>query len=177
MKLLAISGSLRAASHNTQLLHEAVRLFGECSAEFGDLNLPLFNEELEAGGLPDSVLTLSEQIRTADAVIFATPEYNKMIPGLLKNALDWISRDKPQPLVGKPVSLMSAAAGRTGGESSQFTLRHALVSFNVNLLPSAGFALASASNGFDADGHLNDAAQQKTLTAQMDRLKQAVAKS
>ncbi len=173
MKLLAISGSLRKQSRNTALLNEAIRLLGDCSASFADLNLPLFNEELEENGLPDSVLTLTGQIRAADAVIFATPEYNKMIPGVLKNALDWISRDKPQPLMGKPVALVSAA-GRSGGEASQFTMRHALVSFNTNLLQGAGLAVPNGGGAFDESEQLISEAQQKSLTTLMARLRNSV---
>lgn len=172
MKILTISGSLRAASLNTKLLKEAIRLFGDCEAEFADLNLPLFNEELEVGGLPESVLALTAQIRVADAVIFATPEYNKMIPGVLKNALDWISRDKPQPLADKPVALISTA-GRSGGESSQFTMRHALVSFNANLLQGSAFVVPGTDKAFDEQGQLIAESQQKSLSRLMERLNAA----
>jgi chromate reductase len=173
-KLLSISGSLRAASRNTALVHEAVRLFGDCDAVFADLNLPLFNEELEVGGLPESVQTLTAQIRAADGVIFATPEYNKMIPGVLKNALDWISRDKPQPLVGKPIALISAA-GRSGGEVSQFTMRHALASFNTGVLQGSAFVVPNGGTAFDEAGQLLAEAQQKSLTTLMGRLRDAIA--
>ncbi|NOX72612.1 MAG: NAD(P)H-dependent oxidoreductase, partial [Alphaproteobacteria bacterium] len=134
MKLLAISGSLRKASWNTALLHEAIRLAGDIDARFADLHLPLYDGDLEdAHGLPPEVKTLCAQILAADAIVISTPEYNRMIPGVLKNALDWISRDKPQPLTGKPVALISTG-GRTGGEVAQFTLRQALTTFNANLL-------------------------------------------
>jgi len=172
-KLLAISGSLRKDSRNTALLHEAIRLFGPCDASFADLNLPLFNEELEENGLPATVQTLTGQIRAADALIFATPEYNKMIPGVLKNALDWISRDKPQPLMGKPVALISTA-GRSGGEVSQFTMRHALASFNTTLLQGSAFAVPFGGKAFDDDGQLVLESQQKSLTTLMGRLNDCI---
>lgn len=170
MHILAISGSLRAASCNTMLLHEALRLFGNCSHEFADLNLPLFNEELEVGGLPEPVLRLVAQIRAADAVIFATPEYNKMIPGVLKNALDWVSRDTPKPLAGKPVALVSTA-GRSGGEVSQFTMRHALTTFDANVMQGSAFVVPNGATAFDGTGQLTDAHQQKSLAALMKRLR------
>jgi chromate reductase, NAD(P)H dehydrogenase (quinone) len=176
MKLLAISGALRKASWNTVLLHEAIRLTGDCQAEFANLQLPLYDGDLEDQiGLPNEVKILSAQIQAANAVVISTPEYNKMIPGVLKNALDWISRDKPNPLVGKPVAILSAAAGRTGGETSAFTLRHALVSFNCNLLQGAAFSVPGPANAFDENSHLISEAQQKTLTKIMERLRQLVA--
>jgi chromate reductase, NAD(P)H dehydrogenase (quinone) len=174
MKLLAISGSLRKASWNTALLHEAIRLAGDVDASFADLRLPLYDGDLEdADGLPVEVKTLSAQILAADAIVISTPEYNKMISGVLKNALDWISRDKPQPLTGKPVAILSAAAGRTGGETSTFTLRAALVSFNTNLLQGAAFSVPAPAKAFDERGNLIAEGQQKTLTNLMARLRAA----
>ena len=77
IKLLAISGSLRKASKNTALLKEAINLFGECAYEFGDLNIPLYNGDLEDNiGLPKEVIKLVNQIKTCDALLIATPEYN-----------------------------------------------------------------------------------------------------
>jgi len=87
-KLLGISGALRAASTNTQLVHNAARIFNADSFVLADLNLPLYDGDLEAEGIPASVQTLSDQIKEADAVIISTPEYNKSISGVLKNALD-----------------------------------------------------------------------------------------
>jgi len=169
--ILGISGSLRKASHNTKLLHEALRLFGPANTVIGDLDLPLYNGDLEdAVGLPPAVETLVGQIRAADAVIIATPEYNKMIPGVLKNALDWISRAKPQPLIGKPVAITSAA-GRSGGEVAQFTLRHALASFNANLLQGSAMVIAGADKAFDPEHRLISEAQTKSLTNLMGRLR------
>ncbi|MCB1366323.1 MAG: NAD(P)H-dependent oxidoreductase [Rhodobacteraceae bacterium] len=170
-RLLAISGSLRKASRNTALLHEAIRLFGDCTVDIADLRLPLYDGDVEdAHGLPDKVRTLNAQIRAADAIVIATPEYNKMIPGVLKNALDWISRDKPQPLIGKPVAIVSAA-GRSGGEVAQFTLRHALASFNTNLLQGAAFVVPDAAAAFGEDGRLLAESQQSGLHRLMARLR------
>jgi chromate reductase, NAD(P)H dehydrogenase (quinone) len=174
MKLLAISGSLRKASWNTALLHEAIRLTGDVDASFADLNLPLYNGDLEDEiGLPPEVQTLSAQILAADAIVISTPEYNRMIPGVLKNALDWISRDTPQPLTGKPVALISTG-GRTGGEVAQFTLRQALTTFNANLLQGSAMVVPGLEKAFDANHQLQSQAQQKSLTRLMARLRAAV---
>ncbi len=171
MNILGISGSLRKFSRNTALLREAVRLFGPSTPIYADLNLPLYNGDLEDRiGLPDAVKTLKAQILAADAIIIATPEYNKMIPGVLKNALDWISRDNPQPLVGKPVAIMSTG-GRFGGEVSQFTLRHALAPFNTNILQGAAFAVANGASAFDENEQLVLPLHAAALTALMARLR------
>lgn len=174
MKLLAISGALRTGSRNTALLREAIRLGGVNDAEFADLRLPLYDGDLEDRvGLPAEVKVLCDQIRAADALLFSTPEYNKMIPGVLKNALDWASREKPQPLMGKPVAIVSTG-GRSGGEVAQFTLRHALTSFNVDLVGGSGVIVPFGGKAFDAEDRLVDPVVAESVTALMKRLRDSV---
>lgn len=156
LNLLGLSGALRAASTNTKLLHEAARLFGPCHFTQADLRLPLYDGDLEAEGIPAEVMTLSEQIRDADAVVISTPEYNKMISGVLKNALDWVSRSGVKPWEGKPVAILSAAAGRAGGERAQYSLRWAMTPFNAHLLQAPEVLVADSSNAFDDQGRLSD---------------------
>ena len=163
--LLGICGALRAGSTNRLLLAEAIRAFGPANPIIADLRLPLYDGDLEsAHGIPPSVQTLADQITSADAIIIATPEYNKALPGVLKNALDWISRTKGAPLRDKPVAILSAAAGRAGGERSQFSLRLCLVPFRANVLPGPEVMVADSGNAFDADGHLKDMKTQQILT-------------
>jgi chromate reductase len=174
LNILLISGSLRRKSKNTALLIEAVRAFGECSHDFGNLNLPLYDGDLEdQSGVPTQVIELISQIKKCDALIIATPEYNKMIPGVLKNALDWISRNKPQPLAGKPIALVSTA-GRSGGEVSQITMRQALGSFNTRALQGGAFIVPFSDKAFDGDGKLIDPAQRVALTNLMARLRKEI---
>jgi chromate reductase len=173
-KILAISGSLRKQSKNTILLRQAIEVFGRCSHAMGNLNLPLYNGDLEDEvGLPKEVASLVHQIKECDALIIATPEYNKMIPGVLKNALDWISRHKPQPLAGKPVALISTA-GRSGGEVSQITMKQALGSFNTRILQGGAFIVPFSDQAFDSNGKLIDLKHQKALTSLMVRLRQEI---
>ena len=114
-RILGLCGALRGGSTNRKLLLEAARLFGPCRFEEGDLRLPLFDEDDEiAECIPAAVQKLADQIEAADAVLISTPEYNKAPPGVLKNALDWVSRTKGSPWRDKPVAVMSAAAGRAG---------------------------------------------------------------
>lgn len=173
--LLGICGALRAASTNRLLLTQAMPAFGPAQATLADLRLPLYDGDLEdAHGIPASVLTLADQIAAAHAIIIATPEYNKALPGVLKNALDWISRTKGSPLRDKPVAIISAAAGRAGGERSQFSLRLCLVPFRATVLPGPEVMVADSGNAFDADGRLKDARTQQILTALMQDLRRSI---
>ncbi|WP_066707867.1 NADPH-dependent FMN reductase [Celeribacter ethanolicus] len=176
LKLLGISGALRAASTNTKLMHEAVRLFGPCEFTEANLRLPLYDADLEAEGIPSEVMVLAEQIRDADAVVMSTPEYNKMIPGLLKNALDWVSRTGVKPWEGKPVAIMSAAAGRAGGERSQYSLRWALTPFNAHLLQAPEVLVADSSHAFDPQGRLINERTVAGLEKLMTALREAASK-
>lgn len=96
-----------------------------------------------------------------------------MIPGVLKNALDWISRNKPQPLAGKPIALVSTA-GRSGGEVSQITMKHALGSFNTRILQGGAFIVPFSDKAFDGNGKLIDPTQRLALTNLMARLKEEI---
>jgi chromate reductase len=172
-KLLGISGSLRAASTNTKLVHEAAHLFGEAEFTLADIRFPIYDgDDEEASGIPDAVQTLSDQIADADAVIISTPEYNKGPSGALKNALDWVSRTKGNPWSGKPVAVMSAAAGRAGGERAQLILRTFLVPFRPRVIPGPEVHLAGSSNEFDEDGRLTGELYIKTLQELMDQLRE-----
>ena len=169
--LLGLCGSLRAASTNRLLMHEAVRVFGACRFVDGNLRLPLYDGDLEAAGIPPEVQTLADQIAGADAIVIATPEYNKNLSGVLKNALDWVSRTKGAPWRDKPVAIVSAAAGRAGGERSQFSLRHCLTPFRPCLLPGPEVFIANSGAAFDDQGQLKDERSVKGLTELMQLLR------
>ncbi|WP_299413304.1 NADPH-dependent FMN reductase [uncultured Sulfitobacter sp.] len=172
IKLLGISGSLRAQSDNTKLLAEAARLFGDAQYSQADINLPLYNgDDEEASGVPAAVDALAQQIADADAVLISTPEYNKGPSGALKNALDWISRSQIKPWGGKPVAVMSAAAGRAGGERAQMVLRGFMVPFRPRILQGPEIHLAASYEAFDDNGHLTGEMYIKELTALMDNLR------
>jgi len=170
-KLLGISGALRAASTNTQLVHNAARIFNADSFVLADLNLPLYDGDLEAEGIPASVQTLSDQIKEADAVIISTPEYNKSISGVLKNALDWVSRTEGSPWADKPVAIMSSAAGRAGGERAQFALRLCMMPFGTRLLQGPEVLIGSNFREFDEQGNLTGERYIAVLTTLMEKLR------
>ncbi|MCE8007331.1 NAD(P)H-dependent oxidoreductase [Aestuariivita sp.] len=175
--LLGISGSLRAEATNRKLIREAARLFDPTDFVEADLNLPLYDGDAEAAnGIPAAVQTLADQIAAADAVVISTPEYNKGPSGVLKNALDWVSRTGGNPWAGKPVAVMSAAAGRAGGERAQLVLRGFMVPFRPRILQGPEMHLASSSNEFDAEGRLTSEIYTKTLQELMNGLRAEIAR-
>ncbi len=174
-RLLGISGSLRRESYNTMLVHEAARAFAPEQFELADLNLPLFNADLEAEGLPVTVSRLCEQIVRADAIIISCPEYNKGPSGVMKNALDWVSRPRPAPMSGKPVAIVSAADGEAGGERSKSAMYLFLVPFKVRLVLHPEVNVGNARQQFDADGRLLNDPKRRALEQLMAALKEAAA--
>jgi chromate reductase len=177
MRLCVIVGALRAGSTNRLLAAEAVAAFGEAEVTWGDIRLPLFDEDLEiAEGIPPAVQALADAIAAADAVVIATPEYNKALPGVLKNALDWVSRTKGAPLRDKPVAILSAADGRAGGERSQFSLRLALNAFRPRLLTGPEVMVPHSRDAFDDAGRLKDDRTRAQVVALMAALRTEAAR-
>ena len=175
VKLLGISGSLRAASYNSMLVREAARVFAPDEFTFANLRLPLYDGDLEAKGMPAEVLTLCDQIKAADAIVISTPEYNKNPSGVLKNALDWVSRVQPVPLVGKPVAVVSATAGMAGGQRATAGRWLMLIPFKVRLVSEVEVGVGNASAQFDADGTLTDERLAGALASQMQALRAVAA--
>jgi chromate reductase len=172
LTLLGIPGALRAASSNRLLLAEARLAFGAARQLEADLRLPLYDGDLEdREGIPPAVQTLADQIAAADAVVIASPEYNKSFPGVLKNALDWVSRTRGAPFRDKPVAVISAADGRGGGDRAQFALRLALTPFRPRLLTGPEVLVADASHAFTPEGRLIDPRYHKALTELMQSLR------
>ena len=176
MTLLGLCGSLREGSHNRKLMLEAARAFGGAFDEAG-LRFPLYDGDLEeAEGIPDIVQRAADQIAAADAVIVVSPEYNKSVTGVLKNALDWISRVEGNPWKDKPVAILSANDGREGGARGQFALRLALNYARPRLLTGPEVMVADASNAFDDEGRLLSERYAKQVKALMDALRSEAAR-
>ncbi|MCV6597045.1 MAG: NAD(P)H-dependent oxidoreductase [Mangrovicoccus sp.] len=171
--LLGICGSLRNGSFNRQLMHLAAGLHGGAFSE-GDLRLPLYDGDLEAAeGIPAAVQTLADQIKAADGVLICSPEYNQALPGVLKNALDWVSRTEGAPWLNKPVAVMSAAAGRAGGARAQYSLRLCLTPFRPVIINGPEVLVAAAHAEFGKDGSLANEHYLKAISETMDLLKAA----
>lgn len=174
--LLGISGSLRRDSTNTKLIRTAARHYGGEFAQ-ADLHLPLYDGDIETqAGIPAEVETLANQITQADAVIISTPEYNQSLSGVLKNALDWVSRVDGNPWEGKPVALVSAAAGRSGGARGNYALRLAMTPFRPRLL-TGEVLVASSRSQFDDTGSLVSEQYDGSLKVLMAGLKAEVTRN
>ena len=159
MRVLGISGSLRRDSHNTELLRAAATLLPS-GVEFelydGLRNIPPYDED-EDGTQVAAVNDLKERIARADAVLFATPEYNHSIPGHLKNALDWVSRPPASsPMRGKPIGLVGAATGMSGTIRAQTHMRQMLVYSDSPCLLQPEVLIPRAHERFDKAGQLTD---------------------
>ena len=157
MQILAVSGSLRADSHNTSLLRAAAEAAPEgveLELWSGIGDLPIYDQDLEGSDLPDAVLRLREDWAAADAILFATPEYNGSVPGGLKNAIDWASRPvRESALTNKNVAVIGASTGQFGAMWAQADLRKIL---GVTGARVAGDELpvTRAHEKFDAEGRL-----------------------
>ncbi|NBD30909.1 MAG: NADPH-dependent FMN reductase [Alphaproteobacteria bacterium] len=169
--LLGLSGSLRQASTNTTLMRAAARIYDPAEFIEGDLDLPLYNGDVEDIGIPEKVQALSDQIAGAEAVVISCPEYNKALSGVMKNALDWVSRTKGNPWRDQPVAIMSATAGRAGGERSQSSLRLCLNPFRPVVIPGPEVLIAGSGDAFDENDELVNEASVRMLTDLMDQLR------
>jgi chromate reductase len=135
LDVLVICGSLRKGSYNAALARSLPR-FAPPAIKFRDAppwgGFPIYNADIQnSSGFPADVNALADAIRTADAVMIVSPEYNWSIPGGLKNAIDWLSRLKEQPFKDKPVAVQSAAPGLLGGSRMQYHLRQSLTTLDV----------------------------------------------
>lgn len=164
-RIVAMSGSLRAASYNTAALKAAMALApADCEIELLDISqIPLYNEELDGENAPQAVLELASKISAADAILFATPEYNYSISGVLKNAIDWLSRQQPQPFADKPAAILSASMGLLGGARAQYHLRQIMICMDVHFINKPEVMIAHAHQKFDDQGQLQDADTQQFI--------------
>jgi chromate reductase len=169
LDIVGLCGSLRAGSYNRMALDLAARSVpGGATMEIVDYReVPLFDADVLARGLPPAVAALRERIRRADGVVFASPEYNYSIPGVLKNMLDWVSRGDDQPFAGKPIAILSATGGPLGGARMQYDLRKVMLFMNAMALIKPEVFIGTAQAKFDAAGRCTDEPTGKFVAAQM----------
>ena len=165
IKLAAFCGSLRKASFNRMALNAFIeRVPAGVTVETIEIaDWPLYDADVQAKGFPDKVQAAQKIVLEAGAVVIASPEYNYSVPGLLKNALDWLSRMQPQPFAGKPVAILGASQGLMGTARMQYHLRQILVFLDAFSLNRPEVMIAQAQNKF-ADGKLTDEITAKLLT-------------
>lgn len=170
MNIFAFAGSLRAASFNRTLLKLAAADARAAGAEveigdFRDYCPPHYDGDLEAArGLPRQAQALAAKIEAADAILIASPEYNRSIPGPLKNALDWISRIKPYKLTDKPLLMVGATSGKAACIDGLAALRITL-EFQRAKVYAESYGLARAATAFTPEGQFADAAEAAKLNA------------
>jgi chromate reductase len=175
IRVLGIAGSLRAGSYNKATLRAAQEIApdGVVIEIFDRLGeIPFFNQDHEQQP-PDAVRELKSRVRSADAILFVTPEYNYSVPGVLKNAIDWASRPYgDNAWDDKPVAVMGASISLLGTARAQYHLRQSLVFLNMLPVNQPEVMIASAPDRFDEDGNLIDETSKKLIRELLSDLRE-----
>jgi chromate reductase len=173
IRVLAVAGSLRRDSHNAALVRAAREVAPDgvrVDVWEGLRELPHYDGDLDTEHPPAAVAALRDAFAGADALLFATPEYNASIPGVLKNAVDWLSRPFPGNAVfGRPTAVVGTSTGRYGGVWAQEELRKTLRTAGARVVP-GGVAVAGSAERFDAEGRLTDPELRDALRAVLREL-------
>ena len=166
LNVLGISGSLRKSSYNTAALRACAGLMPAgmklTIATIGDL--PMYNQDVFDAGIPEPVRRFEAEVRAADAVLIASPEYNFSVTPVLKNAIDWLSKLPKQPWQDKPAAIFSATTGPVGGARGQYDLRKILAQLWCYILPKPEVFIGAAQTKIDAQGNITDEATRKFLS-------------
>ena len=163
IKLVAVCGSLRKASFNRMALNAFIeRLPAGTSAQIIEIDWPLYNADIQAQGFPDKVQAAQKAMIEADGLVLVTPEYNYGPSGVLKNAIDWLSRMTPQPFAAKPIAMFGASGGVLGTARAQYQLRQIMVFLDGRPVNKPEVMIGAAQTRF-ADGKLTDEATGKLL--------------
>jgi chromate reductase len=164
IKLVAFCGSLRKASFNRLALQAFTeRLPKGVTVETIEIDWPLYSADIQAQGFPAPVQAANQKVLSADGIVFASPEYNYSVSGVLKNAIDWLSRFTPQPFAGKPMAVFGASGGPLGTARSQYHLRQMMIFLDGRFVNKPEVMIGAAPSKF-ADGKFTDEAGSKLLT-------------
>jgi chromate reductase len=164
IKVVAFCGSLRKASFNRMALNAFIeRLPAGTSAQIVEIDWPLYNADIQAQGFPDKVQAAQKAMIEADGLVLVTPEYNYGPSGVLKNAIDWLSRMTPQPFAAKPIAMFGASGGVLGTARAQYQLRQIMVFLDGRPVNKPEVMIGAAQTRF-VDGKLTDEATGKLLT-------------
>jgi len=169
---VAFSGSLRKGSYNTMALKAAQQLAPpHITITREDISaVPFYNADLHTGQFPDHVEYLVKQIKQADGVLIVSPEYNYSIPGVLKNAIDMLSRHPDKPFDNKAVAIMGASIGPVGTARMQYHLRQVMVFLNAYAVNRPEVMIAKAQDKFDEQGNLTDETAKKLIPQLLEAL-------
>jgi len=171
LHFVVLIGSLRRGSFNAAVARALPTLapLGVTIEPLGSIgDFPIYDGDIEAQGIPAPVVAMGEAIAKADGAIVVTPEYNYSIPGGLKNAIDWLSRLKPQPFIDKPVALESASPGMLGGARAQYHLRQTFVMLEAHVFNKPEVFVAQANQKIDATtGELTDPPTRDVIAKQL----------
>jgi chromate reductase len=180
VNVVCICGSLRKGSFNAALARLAPKLApaGMAIAPAPSLDaFPLYNHDVQdSKGFPAAANEFAAAIRAADGVLICSPEYNWSIPGVLKNAIDWVSRMKDQPFAMKPVAIQSAATGLLGGSRMQYHLRQSLTSIDAVLFGRPEVIVTFAGQKFDDKLELKDQATIDLIKQQLGAFEKLIRK-
>jgi len=171
LQLVTLCGSVREDSYNAALLRALPTIAsGEFAFHAGCsvADVPIYDNDLErVSGFPAPITALANQIREADGVLIASPEYNYSIPGGLKNLLDWVSRTPNQPFAKKPVLLQSVSVGPAGGTRMQHHLRQVMVFLNARVFARPEVMIGPAGTKFTTEGDLIDGPTREIVRQQL----------
>jgi chromate reductase len=178
MNILFFAGALRTDSSNKKFAREAMRVAGALGVkgsflDLRDYPMPPYDADIEAAGIPAPVKQLAAKIAAADALVISTPEYNGSIPGILKNVIDWLSRDKPVSLTGKHLLLLAASPGALGGVRSLWHSRVPFEVLGVHVFPEM-MGLPSAYTAFDQNGQMKEEKSKQQLNKLLEKFIQHV---
>lgn len=179
LTIVGLSGSIRRGSFNTALLEAARELAspGMTIEPFGRLReIPPYDDDERQSALPEPVRELWDRVAAANGLLIATPEYNFGPPGVLKNAIDWISRPPDRsPLRDKPIALMGASTGRMGTVRAQLALRQSFVFLDAHVVSKPEVLVSAAASAF-ADGRLIDESARSLLAELLTALAALIAR-
>jgi len=178
-KILGIAGSLRRGSFNAALLRAAVELApAGTSIEIASIrDIPLYDADVEAQGIPAAVVELKEKVVAADALLLVTPEYHNSIPGVFKNVIDWLSRpaaDAPRVFGNRHVTLIGASPGPFGTVQAQRAWLPVLRTLRMRPWFGAPLYVSAAAGVFDGEGRLVDADVRAQLQQLLSDFAQAI---
>ncbi len=173
ISILVFGAALRADSLNDRLAALAVTVCREkratvSEARMSDFDCPSYDLDVELGpGIPAGAQRLRDRLLATDAFLIVSPEYNASMPGVLKNAIDWVSRFRPQPLNGRQGLLMSASPAMSGGNRGLWALRIPLEHLGARVYPDM-FSLAQAHQAFGSDGRIADGTLQSRFESTIE---------